>query len=77
MGLAARKRVFGVSDKARLKPVSSATETSQKIEILREASLDMILSSKRITKALIRLRACAGWSVPVLFANLRRQVFSR
>ena len=41
------------------------------------ASLDMILSIKRITKALIRLRGCAGWSAPVLFANHRRQVFSR
>ena len=28
MGLNATKRVFGVSDKARLKPVSSASETS-------------------------------------------------
>ena len=37
----------------------------------------MQLSKKRITKALIRLRGCAGWSVPVLFANPRRQVFSR
>ena len=30
MGLVARKPVFGVSDKARLKPVSSTTETSYK-----------------------------------------------
>ena len=37
----------------------------------------MILSKKRITKVLIRLRGCAGWSAPVLFANPRRQVFSR
>ena len=37
----------------------------------------MILSKKRITKALIRLLRCAGWSAPVLFANPRRQVFSR
>ena len=29
----------------------------------------MVLSKKRITKALIRLRRCAGWSAPVLFAN--------
>ena len=29
----------------------------------------MILSKKRITKVLIRLRGCAGWSAPVLFAN--------
>ena len=37
----------------------------------------MILSNKRKTKALIRLCGCAGWFVPVLFANPRRQVFSR
>ena len=37
----------------------------------------MMLSKKRITKALIRLRGCAGWSAPVLFANPRRQGFSR
>ena len=30
-----------------------------------------------MTKALISLRGCAGWSAPVLFANHRRQVFSR
>ena len=37
----------------------------------------MILLDKRITKALISLCGCAGWSAPVLFANSRRQVFSR
>ena len=37
----------------------------------------MILSSKRITKSLIRLRGYAGWSAPLLFANLRRQVLLR
>ena len=72
LGLAARKPVFGVSGKARLKPVSSTTETSQKIEISPVASLHIILSKKRITKALIRLRGCAGWSAPVLIANPRR-----
>ena len=36
----------------------------------------MLISEKRTTKALIRLRGCAGWSAPLLFANLRRQVFS-
>ena len=34
----------------------------------------MILSSKQITKALISLRECAGWSAPLLFANHRRPV---
>ena len=37
----------------------------------------MVLSKQWITKALIRLRGCAVWSAPLLFANLRRQVFSR
>ena len=37
----------------------------------------MVLSKMRLTKGLIKLRRCAGWSAPVLFANLRRQVFSR
>ena len=36
----------------------------------------MVLSKTRITKALIRLRRCAGSSAPLLFANHRRQVFS-
>ena len=68
MGLVARKPVFGVSDKARPK---------QYIEISLVISLDMVLSKKRITKALIRLRGYQGWSAPLLFANLRRQVFLR
>ena len=46
----ATKAVFRVSDKARLKPVSSATETSYKIESSLVATLDMILSKKQITK---------------------------
>ena len=71
------KSVFRISDKASSKPVSSATETTQKNEILLVASLDMLLSKTRITKALIRLHGCAGWSAPVLFANPSRQVFSR
>ena len=68
MGLVTTKSVFGVSGKARLKPVSSATETIKKIEISLVASLDMLPSEKPITKALIRLRGCAGWSASLLFA---------
>ena len=56
MGLVARKPVLGVSDKGSFKPVSSATQTSKKIEILLLASLDMILFNKRITNALISMR---------------------
>ena len=50
MGLDATKPVFGVSYKARLKPVSLATETSLKIELSLLASLDMILSNERKNK---------------------------
>ena len=69
MGHDARKPVFGVSDKVSFKPFSSATKTSKKFEILLVASLDMILYNKRITKALIRMRGCTVWSVPLLFAT--------
>ena len=62
--------------KASLKLVSSAAETSLKKEISLVLSIDMILSNKRITKALIRKRGCAGWSAPLLFAKPRRQDFS-
>ena len=36
----------------------------------------MILSKKRITKALIRLRGCAGWFSPMLFSNPLKQGIS-
>ena len=42
-----------------LKPTYSATKTSK-----------LTLSSKRKTKVLIRLRGCAGWSVPLLLADM-------
>ena len=65
----ATKHVFGGSDKARLKPVSSTVETSYKFEISPVAILDMKLSIKRITKVLISLCLCADWSAPLLFAD--------
>ena len=49
----ATKPVFRASNLSRIKPVSSATETRWKSEISLVASLDMILSNKRITKAMI------------------------
>ena len=48
MGRNTRKPVFGVSEEVRFKPACSATETSQNIEILLVASLD-ILSKEQIT----------------------------
>ena len=47
LGLNMTKPVFGVSDKGRLKQVTSATETSYKIEILFVASLNMIPSKNK------------------------------
>ena len=35
----------------------------------------MVLYKTPIANVLISLRRCAGWSVPVLFANPGRQVF--
>ena len=45
MGLDVIKPVFGATDKARFKPVSSAIETSLKIEISHVASLDILCRS--------------------------------
>ena len=78
MGLNVTKPVFGVSDKMRLKPVSSATETNKKIEFSVVANLDMImiLSKTQITKGLISLCRCAGWSgrsALLLFTNLKHR----
>ena len=59
------KTCLRVSDKTKFKPVSSAKETSKKIEISFLASLDMILSKKRITKALVSLATRPIYSMHV------------
>ena len=53
MGGDATKPVFGVSEKARLKPVFSATEID-KIEISLVASLDMIISKRLVCAFVVR-----------------------
>ena len=68
-----RKPVFGIFDQVRLKPACWATETSQSLEIANVETRDIILSRHRTTKALIRLRGCAGWSAPLLFAYVIRK----
>ena len=68
-----RKPVFQVCDQLRLKPACSAAETSQGFEILAIASKGIILSKQQTTKALIRLRGCAGWSAPLLFAYVKNR----
>ena len=59
----------GVCDQVRLKLVCSADETSYVLKFQTIASRGIKLSRQRKTKALIRLRGCAGWSAPLLFAN--------
>ena len=66
----------GVSDQVRLKLACSATEASMRLGILVTETRDITLSRQRTTKALIRLRGCAGWSAPLLFAYDIRHVFS-
>ena len=70
------KTCLRVSDTVRLKSVSSATETSKKIEISLVASLDMIPPIKRITNlgpdqsAWMRMLVSA-----FVVHNPRRQIF--
>ena len=68
LSLVTRKPVFGVSDQIRLKPAYSASETSQRLEILDIETRGILPSRQRTTKRLIRLPGCAGWSAPLLFA---------
>ena len=63
MGLDATKPVFRVSDRVRLKQ-SPQLQRLARIVII---SFNMILSNKRIAKALIRL----GWSAPLFFQNTK------
>ena len=69
------KMCLGVSDQAKHKPVCAATEASHSNEISAIESRD-ILSKQRTTKALIRLRGCAVWSAPLLFAYDIRHIFT-
>ena len=47
--------VFGVSDQVMLEPACSATGTHLNVKSMYDASLDIILCRKQITKALMRL----------------------
>ena len=71
-----RKRVFGSFRQVRLKLACSATEARLRLEILVTHTRDNTLSRQRTTKALIRLRGCAGLSAPLMFAYDIRHVFS-
>ena len=52
-----------VRDRVRLKPVSSATETSERLQTLGLATIGIILSKQRTTKLQIRLWTGRGSSI--------------
>ena len=67
---------LGIFDQVTFKPACSATEASYNLETLDIASIHIILSKQWTTKVLIRLRGCAGWSAPLLFAYGIRHIFA-
>ena len=71
MSIDATKPVFRVSDKIIPKTsiLSHCESLDRNSEVSLGASLNTILFNLRIAKALIRLRRCASWSVPLLFAD--------
>ena len=62
------KPVFGVCDQVRHKPACAAIEARKRLKNSDMETRSIILSRQRTTKALVRLRGCAGWSAPLLFA---------
>ena len=64
----ARKHVFGFCHQVNFIPAGTATEMRHTIEILHLGSLDVLLSRKRLAKALLRLHGCAGWSAASFYA---------
>ena len=66
-----RKSAFGASDQVTRKPARLSLERSDLDSIAIKLS-----RQRRTTKALIRLRGCAGWSASLLFAYGIKQVFS-
>ena len=70
------KCVFGSFRPSQTQPACTATEVSYSLEISAKESRDIILSKQQRTKVLIRLRGCAGWSAPLLFAYDIRHIFS-
>ena len=58
----------GVTDQVGLKPAAQRQKLAK--------TTDIALFRQRTTKALIKLRGCAGWYAPLLFAYDIRHVFS-
>ena len=63
LGSVLRKHVYKICDHVWLYTACSATEVGYNIKIYHKTNL-VVLASGRISKALIRLQGCAGWSAP-------------
>ena len=77
MSLVMRKRVFRSFRPGQTQTGLLSYRTSMRLEILVTETRDFTLSRQRTTKALIRLRGCAGWSVPLLFTYKTRFLMAR
>ena len=64
LGFGTTEPVFGVSKK---RDSNESPKLQRPARKLKFRLWQVILSNKRITKAMIRLRGCAGWSAPFLF----------
>ena len=59
------------------RPDTNRPAHTQKLaRVLKFRIYNLVLSKQRTTKVLIRLRRCAGWSAPLLFAYDIRHIFS-
>ena len=69
MGLITRNLSSGFPPRSYTNKPAQLPRIARTIEVLPVASFDKIHSNKRITKVLIRLCRCVGWSAPLLFTN--------
>ena len=76
LSLVMRKPVFGGLQPGKTQNRPAQLQRLASLDILDLASICIIISKQRTTKALIRLRGCAVWSASLLFAYGIRQVFS-
>ena len=73
LSLITRKIVLGGLRPGKTQTVSEASYSLESLDLV---SRDIILSKQRMTKTLIRLRGCAGWSASLLLAYSIKQIFT-
>ena len=76
LGLIVTKPVFRVFDEDP-KMTCSVSETVYIFEMFNKAGLEIMLFNQRITKELVRMHRCAGWSGPLLFVYISEVFWGR